>query len=148
MNSLTSRHHFWLSLIVGDSSDEADPSEQERLDRNKIKYEEARNAYTQYAQDLRLYIEEVTERGWKDLFPVLMTLSRLEISLASDENKLLSDLVDITSSMSSLAQRYGLEPESRVKDLETKDVKDLSTRTLEFKGVEPSSRVSSVLHGR
>lgn len=138
MKSLTTSTHDWSSILLAKSSDEIKARDQERINRNKIKYQDARNAYAQHAKDLRLLIEEVTDRGWRDLFPVLMKLSLFDSSLASDENQLLSELIDITKGMNDVANRYGLKPDPRIKELGTDDPNNLSTRSLELSGDEKS----------
>ena len=138
MKSLTSSPHDWSSILLGKPTDQMKATEQERIQRNKIKYQDARNTYAQYAKDLRLLIEEVTDRGWHDLFTVLMKLSLFDSSLASDENHLISELIGVTMRMNDLAKRYGLKPDSRIKDLGTEDPNILSTRSAEILGDEKS----------
>ena len=140
VKSLSSSDNDWSSIILGRSS--SDEPDSERIQRNKNKYQDARNAYALYAKDLRLLIEEVTDRGWRDLFPVLMKLFLFESSLASDEEKILSELIPITTGMSEIAKRYSLSPEPRIDDLETADPHELSTRSLEFAGDKISGRSS------
>lgn len=136
MKSLTSSTNDWSSMLLGKSSN--DTTEKERIKRNKVKYQDARNAYAQHAKDLRLLIEEVTDRGWRDLFPILMKLSLFDSSLASDENHLMSELMGITTGMNELANRYGLKPDSRIQDLGVQDPNKLSTRSEEILGDERS----------
>ena len=125
LKSLTSPSSNWLTtLFLAWSLDDSDP---ERIQRSKIKYQDARNTYAQYAKDLRLLIEEVTDRGWRDLFPLLMKLVSLDVSLAVDENQLLTELIGVTGGTKEVADQHELK--SRIKDLGTVKPNILSTKS-------------------
>ena len=76
---------------------------------------------------MRLLIEEVTDRGWHDLFTVLMKLVSLDFSLAVDENQLLTELIGVTGRMKQVADQYELK--TRIKDLGTEKPNILSTKS-------------------
>jgi len=132
---LSSPTNDWFStMFLGWSWNDLQSSEEESLLQIKIKYQAAQDTYTQYMKDLRLLIEEVTDRGWRDLFPVLTKLSLLDSSLAADENCLFSELIGITTRLNDAADRYGYRYESRINELGHESSDTPSTRCLDDLG--------------
>jgi len=115
-------------LIKGKS---LDPKAAERLQRNEVKWTEARKEYEVYTQDLCVLIDEVTERGWRDLHPILIKMAQFDATLASDESDIMSNLLGVADGLKKLAHRYGLKPETRLRDLEGLTPTKLSTKEVE-----------------
>jgi len=84
-----------------------------KLERNEEKMKVAKAAYDSANQESTALIEEVTVKGWKDLFPALMKLTQSDASLASDEHTLLKNLNAISKSLASIKATHNLIPEGR-----------------------------------
>lgn len=119
----------------------------EKLSRNQAKLTTSKESYEIYAADLSTLIHEVTARGWKDLHPILLKLAQFDATLASDEHQLLSNLTSVSNNLKKIAQRYGLKPESRLKDIESLSAKlllnDGENRMMITDGNSPSPSPST-----
>lgn len=104
------------------------PEQAERLKRNEEKLFHARRHYEEFASDLCLLIEEVTERSWKDLHPIFIKLAQFDGSIAADEQKYFANLFNVAEDLKQVARSHGLRPQARLKQLETEKGKSVSTR--------------------
>ena len=116
-----------------------DPKLVEKLGRNEAKLNNSRAEYESYATDLAALMHEVTANSWKDLHQILLKMAQFDATLASDENQLLSNLTTVADNLKKVAHRYGLKPESRLKDLETLSAKVIVTDTEDKMRIEAES---------
>jgi len=86
-------------------SKEPDPKDVEKLARNKGKLADARALYESHVQELCSVIEEVTDRAWKNMVPILAKLGQSDQSLATNEYKCMSKLEAITTAIKNVG--YG-----------------------------------------
>jgi hypothetical protein len=83
----------------------------ERLARNKEKLADARRLYEDHVQELCAVIEEVTDRGWKNMVPILVKLGQSDQHLAMMEDKLMSKLDLVVSAIKQAGQGTQMDPE-------------------------------------
>ena len=107
---------------------QVDSKQELRLSRNEEKLTKARQEYNKVATDMCILIEEVTERAWKDIHPMLLKIAQFDSALSSDETKELAELSLVQEKLKKLAEIHQLKPENRLKDIETMTPSLLSTR--------------------
>lgn len=71
----------------------------EKLKRNEVKLQDAWKAHERSASKLCDLIEEVTARGWKDLYPLVTASMQLEVERASGEYSDIAKLAVISDSL-------------------------------------------------
>lgn len=101
---------------------------QEKLKRNEEKLISAKQGYNKAATDLCILMEECTERGWRDLHPLLIKCAQFDMTTASEEAKLLGSLSTCVADLKNVATTNGISPQPRLKDLSTLNPEMLSTR--------------------
>mmetsp|Transcript_20851 Transcript_20851/g.29428 ORF Transcript_20851/g.29428 Transcript_20851/m.29428 type:complete len:533 (+) Transcript_20851:153-1751(+) len=93
----------------------------EKLGRNEEKLVKAKEEYNKFATDMCILIEEVTERSWKDLHPMLVKICQFDSTMSADEAKQLSTLSLVVEQLKEVAEKHGgLTPQGRIKDLAEK----------------------------
>ena len=117
-----------------------DPKTSEKLKRNEEKLSRSRAEYEDYATQLCILIEEVTERAWKDLHPLLIKMAQFDATLASDEAKLFGELNAVVNNLKNVAQQHGLKPQARLKELS-----QLSAAQIDTKGADSALRLTDGL---
>lgn len=100
----------------------------DRLARNEEKLKSAKTSHQTFSQSLCTLIDEVTGRGWRDLHPLLVKMAQFDITLSEDESKALSKLNQIVSELKRVAATHGINPQARLKDLDSLDPSLLSTK--------------------
>jgi hypothetical protein len=108
---------------------QVDSKTADRLSRNEEKFMTAKREYDVFATDLCILIEEVTDRGWRDLHPLLIKLAQFDMTMSDDESKLMGTLNQVVSQLKAAASKHGLQPQARLKDIETKKSSELNTGT-------------------
>ena len=100
----------------------------DKLRRNEQKLVQARQEYDRFVNDLCCFLEEVLERGWKDLLPLLVKMSQFDATLCGEEHNLLrGSMAGVTAQMTEVASRYpGLSSKGRLKELETSSLESLA----------------------
>ena len=101
---------------------------QEKLRRNEEKLLKAKQGYNQLATDLCILMEEVTQRSWRDLHPLIVKCAQFDSTLSSDETKALASLNQVVSALKGVATANGISPQPRLKDLANLKPELLSTR--------------------
>ena len=117
-----------------------DPKKSEQLKRNEDKLSRSRAEYEDFASQLCVLIEEVTDRAWKDLHPLLIKMAQFDATLSADEAKLFGDLNTVTTNLKNIAQQHGLKPQARLKELS-----QLSAAQIDTKGSESTLRLEDGL---
>ncbi len=107
---------------------QVDQKSAERLTRNEEKLVKVRETHNHFVASLCTLIDEVTDRSWRDLHPLLVKIAQFEVTLSGDEAKSLSSLNTIISEMKRLAVTHGIKPQARLKDLDSLDPSMLSTK--------------------
>lgn len=93
----------------------------DKLKRNEQKLVNARREYDQFISDLCGFMEEIMERGWKDLHPLLVKMAQFDVTLSGEEAQLLSKgMVAVVNELKALAGKHpNMNPTGRLKELET-----------------------------
>ena len=117
-----------------------DPKTSEKLKRNEEKLSKSRAEYEDYATQLCILIEEITERAWKDLHPLLIKMAQFDATLASDEAKLFGELNGVVNNLKNVAQQHGLKPQARLKELS-----QMSAAQIDTKGSDSALRLTDGL---
>lgn len=101
---------------------------QEKLRRNEEKLIQAKQNYNQVATDLCILMDEITERSWRDLHPLIVKCAQFDSTLSSDESKILASLNSVVSQLKNVATANGISPQPRLKDMASLKPELLSTR--------------------
>ena len=114
------------------------PKKTEKLERNELKLNGAREAHHKYGQSLSLLIDEVTARGWRDLFPLIVNSIHFDLNYSSDQAKLYSKLESISNMLddAAAADPLGLDIEGRLEQLKKATPEEVYTGT-EYTMVHP-----------
>jgi len=101
----------------------------EKLTRNEDKLIKIKEASSKFINELCLLMEEITERSWRDLHPLLIKCSQFETQVSEDEAKAMASLNKVVAALKQIASDHGIKPQARLKDLATVDPYVLSTRS-------------------
>jgi len=115
------------------------PTSAEKLGRNEEKLISSKQAYNKLASDLCILMEEVTERSWRDLHPLLIKCAQFDMTLSGDESKILSSLGQVVNELKQVASNNGLSAQARLKDLAGLSPELLSTRPGGVTGLQITS---------
>ena len=100
----------------------------EKLKRNEEKLLTSKQTYNKVATDLCILMEEVTERSWRDLHPMLIKVAQFEMTLANDQAKIFGALNSVVDKLKGIASSNGVPATPRLKDMATLKPELLSTR--------------------
>jgi len=64
----------------------------EKVERNQVKLDKAWEDHERKASELCEFIEEVTKRGWKDLYPLVTKMATMDSEMITKESKLFAEL--------------------------------------------------------
>jgi len=107
---------------------QVDGKSADRLSRNESKFVKAKQEYDVFATDLCILIEEVTDRSWRDLHPLMIKLAQFDMTMSDDECKMMGTLNQVVKELKDVAQKNGLSPQPRLKDIENQRAELLNTR--------------------
>lgn len=100
----------------------------DKLSRNEEKFVKSKQEYDVFATDLCILIEEVTDRSWRDLHPLMIKLAQFDMTMADDESKNMAMLKQVVKELKDTAERTGLPSQPRLKDIEHQKPELLNTR--------------------
>lgn len=101
----------------------------EKLTRNEDKLIKTKESTTKFINDLCLLIEEITERSWRDLHPLLIKCSQFETQVTGEEAKAMASLTEVVTALKKVASDNGITPQARLANLGKLDPHVLSTRS-------------------
>jgi hypothetical protein len=104
-----------------------DPKSQEKLARNEEKLVAAKTAYDKFATEMCIYLEEVTERSWRDLHPCLVKMAQFEMTISKEEATSLGQMTQVVNALKTIGDQNKVEGSGRLKELETQQPIVLST---------------------
>ncbi|KAL3936230.1 MAG: hypothetical protein SGARI_002649 [Bacillariaceae sp.] len=107
---------------------QVDTKSRERLSRNEDKLIKSKESTSKFTADLCILMDEVTERSWRDLHPLLVKIAQFDITLSKDEAEAIASLNTVVSELKRVAGEHGIKPQARLKDLENLDPSRLTTR--------------------
>lgn len=84
-------------------------SDLEKISRNESKLRTAKKEYHRMLVNVTLLTEEVTERGWKDMLPLMIRIINFDVDVARATADRLDQLVEIREEMESLAKRFEMD---------------------------------------
>ena len=105
-----------------------DNKSQDKLARNEEKLVAAKASYDKFATDMCIYIEELTERSWKDLHPCLVKMAQFDMTISKEEATCFGQMDHVVNQLKKLGEQYKLQASGRLKELETQQPAILSTR--------------------
>eukprot|EP00531_Pseudo-nitzschia_arenysensis_P001273 CAMPEP_0116127256 /NCGR_PEP_ID=MMETSP0329-20121206/6749_1 /TAXON_ID=697910 /ORGANISM="Pseudo-nitzschia arenysensis, Strain B593" /LENGTH=552 /DNA_ID=CAMNT_0003621355 /DNA_START=102 /DNA_END=1760 /DNA_ORIENTATION=+ len=108
---------------------QVDSKAAEKLTRNEDKLIKTRETTSTFINDLCLLMEEITERSWRDLHPLLVKCAQFETQVSGDESKAQAALSEVVSALKKVAEDHGIKSQARLKDLAQLDPSQLSTRS-------------------
>jgi hypothetical protein len=112
----------------------------EKLDRNEIKEMGAVEARDTVGEHLYLYIEEVIERAWRDVFPLVLRSCRFEADFNAAQASILSDLVTVSDMIQSVGEDEDCDIMGRLGDLEKKHPEEVCTEENPFVKLTPRKK--------
>eukprot|EP00536_Pseudo-nitzschia_multiseries_P004504 jgi/Psemu1/318447/estExt_fgenesh1_pm.C_750001 len=101
----------------------------EKLTRNEDKLIKIKETSSKFINDLCMLMEEITERSWRDLHPLLIKCSQFETQVTGDDAKAMTSLNQVVAKLKKIGSDHGIKPDARLKDLATVDPHILSTRS-------------------
>lgn len=110
----------------------------EKLDRNEIKEVGAVEVRDIVGEHLYLYIEEVMDRAWRDVFPLLLRSCRFEADFSTAQANLLANLVAVSENIQVTGEDEGCDVMGRLEDLEKKHQEELTTEDNPFVKLTPT----------
>eukprot|EP00581_Thalassiosira_minuscula_P008955 CAMPEP_0183707788 /NCGR_PEP_ID=MMETSP0737-20130205/4254_1 /TAXON_ID=385413 /ORGANISM="Thalassiosira miniscula, Strain CCMP1093" /LENGTH=605 /DNA_ID=CAMNT_0025935517 /DNA_START=149 /DNA_END=1966 /DNA_ORIENTATION=- len=118
----------------------AKDSSVDKVKRNEQKLIQARQEYDRFVNDLCGFMEEIMERGWKDLHPLLVKMAQFDGTLAHEEASLLKgNMTLVTEELKGMGTKYpNLKPAGRLDELKNWSLESLNK-------VNPSMRSESPL---
>lgn len=104
---------------LGSGNKSLSPKRAEKLERNELKLNGTREAHHTYGQSLFLLIDEVTTRGWRDLYPLIVNSVHFDLNYSSDQSKLYAKLGTISDMLDEVAasDANDLDIEGRLEQL-------------------------------
>lgn len=114
------------------------PKKADQLERNELKLNGSREAHHSYGQSLYLLIDEVTSRGWRDLYPLIVNSVHFDLNYSSDQAKLYAKLETISDMLDevSASDSHNLDIDGRLEELKKSSPEEVYTGT-EYSKVHP-----------
>lgn len=84
----------------------------EKISRNESKLRTARKEYRRNLVSITLLTEEVTERGWKDLLPLLIRMINYDVQSSTAVASRMGRLVEVRNEMEALAERFEMDEDT------------------------------------
>jgi len=99
----------------------------EKWERNKLKLNGAREAHDSYGESLYLLLEEIVERAWRDVFPVLLRTLEFQMNHSQDDAKVCTKLTTSIQELYRIGYEEGVSPQGRLEQLKTQKPEILYT---------------------
>ena len=84
-------------------------SDLEKISRNESKLRTARKEYRRNLVNITLLTEEVTDRGWKDLLPLMVKMIDYDIKTSNKTRELMNKLVEVRKEMEAVGERFEMD---------------------------------------
>jgi hypothetical protein len=95
------------------------PKKIEKLERNEVKLVGAREAHDTSGESLHLYLDEVVNRAWRDVFPLLQRQAKFDQDFSSMQAKIFVRLNGTTELLDLIGKNKAISITSRLKSLQT-----------------------------
>lgn len=80
----------------------------EKLERNEEKLEQASKSYDKHKRSLLHLVDELVDKSWKDLFPLMILIFEFDVNNAQERAMVLSELHDVMKDLSVAASENGI----------------------------------------
>ncbi|CAJ1959405.1 unnamed protein product [Cylindrotheca closterium] len=107
---------------------QVDSKSAEKLTRNEEKLVKIKEENRQCASDACLLVEELTDRAWRDLHPLLVKVIQFDMTISTEEAKAMGSLKAVVTELKNIAATHGISEDARLKEIETLAPSDLSTK--------------------
>ena len=101
-----------LKLTLQRRKQQRNPSLEDKLAWNESKLRNAKREYRRNLIAVTLLTEEVTDRSWKELVPLLLRMIDFDVSTTKDAKEVAMGLLDVREEMVQLSRRYEMEFET------------------------------------
>ena len=98
-----------------------------KLYRNEQKLVGAQEAHKVYSDHLYMYIEEVADRAWKDLYPLLLNAFEFDLNYCAGQFKFFSHLTQSIEKIKQVGTDYGLHAQGRLAQLDADPMQNVYT---------------------
>jgi hypothetical protein len=107
---------------------QVDQKTADKLTRNEDKLIKIKEENRKFSANTCLLVEELTERSWRDLHPLLIKIFQFEMTTSTDEAKAMGNLKTVIHELKRCAANHGIKAEARLNDIENLEPSALSTR--------------------
>mmetsp|Transcript_30208 Transcript_30208/g.72503 ORF Transcript_30208/g.72503 Transcript_30208/m.72503 type:complete len:537 (-) Transcript_30208:70-1680(-) len=107
---------------------QVDAKSAEKLTRNEEKLVKIKEENRQRTADACLVVEELTDRAWRDLHPLLVKVIQFDMTISTEESKAMGNLKAVVTELKNIAATHGITEDARLKEIETLAASDLSTK--------------------
>jgi len=98
-----------------------------KMRRNEEKLEETKDNYEEAYVKTILLLNEITQRSWKDLQPILVKLAQFDTAYASEQLDVFQSLDDVIEVLQNIAATNSMQKMGRLKNLAFDEPEDLYT---------------------
>ena len=95
------------------------PKKVEKLDRNKVKLVGAREAHDKSGESLYLYLDEVANRSWRDVYPLLQRTMKFDQDVSAMQAKICIRLNGTAELLDLVGKNEAISATSRLQSLQT-----------------------------
>lgn len=81
----------------------------DKISRNESKLRTARKEYRRNLVNITLLTEEVTDRGWKDLLPLMAKMIDCDVEACNKTAEVMNELVEVQKEMEAVGERFEMD---------------------------------------
>jgi hypothetical protein len=108
-----------LKMLSEEKEKPINPKKVEKLDRNKVKLVGARESHDKSGESLYLYLDEVANRSWRDVYPLLQRTVKFDQDVSAMQAKICIRLNGTTELLDLVGKNEAVSAASRLKSLQT-----------------------------
>ena len=108
-----------LKMLSEEKEKPINPKKVEKLDRNKVKLVGARESHDKSGESLYLYLDEVANRSWRDVYPLLQRTVKFDQDVSAMQAKICIRLNGTTELLDLVGKNEAVSVASRLKSLQT-----------------------------
>ncbi|KAL3942093.1 MAG: hypothetical protein SGBAC_003660 [Bacillariaceae sp.] len=107
---------------------QVDSKSAEKLTRNEEKLVKIKEENRKKTADACLLVEELTDRAWRDLHPLLIKVIQFDMTISTEEAKAMGGLKAVVTELKNIAATHGISEDARLKAIGTLPASELSTK--------------------
>ena len=100
-----------------------------QLDRNRLKLGGAREVFMMYGQSLILLIDEVVNRAWRDIFPVILHSINLDMHQSKIMASIFAASQVLASELELLGEEHAIDMQGRLQNVKELHPEEIYTGT-------------------